>query len=122
MQMIKAIIRTTRVDRVVRALQEVGAPGITVSHVHGVGHGYDAELFTFASSELTRNPLLAKIEVVCANDQVNALTGAVLANASTGTQGDGVVFVIPVERAVRVKDGAAPFTSPLTKEKKEITP
>ena len=122
MQMIKAIIRTSRVDPVVRALQEAGAPGITVSRVHGVGYGYDAELFTFASSELTRTPVLAKIEVVCENEQVNTLTRAVLANASTGTQGDGVVFIIPVERAVKVRDGAASLTSQIPKEKGEITP
>ena len=51
MKLIKAFVRTTRVDEVVRALGAAGAPGIPISRVHGVGYGYEPLPLTFAPSE-----------------------------------------------------------------------
>jgi nitrogen regulatory protein PII len=48
MRLLKAFIRIGCVDTVVRALQKAGAPGITISHVHGVGYDYDPKQYTFA--------------------------------------------------------------------------
>ena len=68
MKEIKAYIRISRVDEVIHELRSVGAPGITVTRVHGVGYGYEPYLFTLAPSELKKTPEVAKVEVVCEDD------------------------------------------------------
>lgn len=103
MRLIKAFVRTTRVDEVVRALEAAGAPGITISRVHGVGYGYEPLLFTFAPSEYHKMLEVSKIEVVCCAPDVECLLEAVTKAARTGVKGDGIVFVTPVERAVKIR-------------------
>lgn len=105
MKLIKAFVRTTRVDEVVRALEAAGAPGITISRVHGVGYGYEPLLFTFAPSEYHKMLEVSKIEVVCCAPDVECLVEAVVKAAHTGVQGDGIVFVTPVEQAIKVRTG-----------------
>jgi nitrogen regulatory protein P-II 1 len=105
MKSIKAFIRTSRVDAVVGALEQAGAPGITVSRVHGVGYGYDPYVFTLAPHELARTPEVAKIEVVCADGAADRLVGVITEAARTGSRGDGIVFLTPVEKAVRIRTG-----------------
>ena len=104
MKLLKAFIRTAKVDEVIRSLQEAGAPGITVSRVHGIGYGYDARTFTLAPSELHKAPEVAKVEVVCADGDADDLMEALLDGACTGSQGDGIVFVTEVLQAVRIRN------------------
>lgn len=106
MKLLKAFVRTTRADEVVVALEEAGAPGITVSRVHGVGYGYDPKLFTLAPREIPKTPEVTKVEVVCGDEDVDRLLGVVSAAARTGYQGDGIVFVTDVTRAVKIRTGA----------------
>jgi len=103
MRLIKAFVRTTRLDEVVRALRGAGAPGVTVSRGHGVGYGYESFSFTLAPGEVSHAPEVAKLEVVCREEQVDALVDAIIDGACTGCAGDGIVFVSPVERAVRIR-------------------
>ncbi len=105
MKLIKAFVRTTRVDEVVRALEAAGAPGITISRVHGVGYGYEPLLFTFAPSEYHKMLEVSKIEVACCAADAECLVEAVVKAAHTGVQGDGIVFVTPVEQAIKVRTG-----------------
>jgi len=97
MKEIKAYIRISRVDDVIRALRAAGAPGITVCRVHGVGYGYESYLFTLAPSEIKKTPEVAKIEVVCADDCADEAVEVIVGAARTGDPGDGIVFVTPVE-------------------------
>ena len=106
MRLLKAFIRIGCVDTVVRALQKAGAPGITISHVHGVGYDYDPQQYTFAPGVEGQAPEVAKIEVVCSLDDVDRLLPIVVQTAGSGCRGDGIVFVKPVERAVRIRNGA----------------
>lgn len=105
MKLIKAFVRTERVDEVIRALEDAGAPGITVSRVHGVGYGYDPYLFTLAPSEVAKTPEVSKVEIVCRHDDLDRLLDTVIEAARTGTRGDGIVFVTPVERAIKIRTG-----------------
>lgn len=105
MKLIKAFIRTSRVDPVIRGLDRQGAPGITLSRVHGVGYGYEKELFTLAPSEYQRTLEVTKIEVVCTDEQADGLVASLVRAARTGDPGDGIVFVKPVERAVKIRSG-----------------
>ena len=106
MRLLKAFIRIGDVDTVVRALQKAGAPGITISHVHGVGYDYDPDEYTFAPGVEGKAPMVAKIEVVCRGGDVDRLLGTVLETACSGRRGDGIVFVTPVERAVKIRNRA----------------
>ena len=105
MKLVKAFVRTSRAIDVVQALEQVGAPGISVSRVHGVGYGYDPRMFTSGSSEINAAPEVAKLEVVCHDDEADSLIDAIVAAARTGSPGDGIVFVTAVERAVRIRTG-----------------
>jgi len=105
MKLLRAFIRTSQVDDVIRALEAAGCPGITVSRVHGVGYGYDPMLFTLSPSEYRKTLEVTKVEVVCQDADADGLLGALTGAARTGSQGDGIVFVTPVERAVKVRTG-----------------
>ncbi len=113
MKLLKAFVRTRRVDEVIRALQREGAPGITVSRVQGVGYGYDPLTFTLAPSELHQAHEVTKLEVVCGDRDAGRLAEALVGAARTGNPGDGIVFVTGVERAIRIRtgeEGAAALT------------
>lgn len=105
MKLVKAFVRSSRAIDVVQALERVGAPGISVSPVHGVGYGYDPRMFTSGSNEINAAPEIAKFEVVCHDDEADPLIAAIVDAARTGSPGDGIVFVTAVERAVRIRTG-----------------
>jgi len=105
MKLIKAFVRTTRVDEAVLALEAAGAPGITISRVHGVGYGYEPMLFTLSPSECKKALEVSKLEIVCADSDAEQLIAAVAKAARTGVHGDGIVFVTPVERAMKIRTG-----------------
>lgn len=105
MKEIKAYVRNRKVDDVIRALREIGAPGITVTRVHGVGYGYESYQFTLSPSELGRTSDVAKVEVVCEDDCAGAAVKVIVEAARTGDPGDGIVFVTDVQRAVKIRTG-----------------
>ncbi|MDX1631033.1 MAG: P-II family nitrogen regulator [Thermoanaerobaculia bacterium] len=105
MKSLKAFVRTSQVEEVVRALEDARAPGISVSRVHGVGYGYDPYSFTLAPSEVGRTPEVAKVEVVCEEKAADRLIRVLSEAARTGYKGDGIVFVTPVERAIKIRTG-----------------
>lgn len=104
MREIKAIIRPERLSDVVQALRQIpDMPGVTVSVVQGFGRG--------GSQQETRgiDPLgvaqFAKVETVVPARLVKEVLDAIRRAAQTGRPGDGKVFVIPVEHAMRVSSG-----------------
>jgi nitrogen regulatory protein PII len=105
MKLLKAFIRTSRVDEVIRALEAKRAPGITLSRVHGVGYGYEPMLFTLSPSEYQKTLEVTKVEVVCRDEDSEGLLMALLDAARTGARGDGIIFVTAVERAVKIRSG-----------------
>ncbi|MFV2072801.1 MAG: P-II family nitrogen regulator [Thermoanaerobaculales bacterium] len=105
MKLIKVFFRVSKVDEVVGALRAACAPGITISRVNGVGYGYEPLLFTLSPSEIKRAPEVARVEVVCEDDDVQRLVDEIVRTAHTGSQGDGIVFVTDVERAVKIRTG-----------------
>lgn len=105
MKLIKAYVRTRKIDDVVRALERAGAPGITVARAHGVGYGYEANLFTLAPGEVPKAPEVARVEVACRQGRVDDLVAALVEAARTGDPGDGIVFVSPLERVIRIRTG-----------------
>ena len=105
MKLIKAIIKPFKLDDVRQALSEVGVTGITVSEVKGFGRqkGH-TELYRGAEYVVDFLPKI-KLETVVAEADVDKVIDAIRNAANTGKIGDGKIFVIPVEDAVRIRTG-----------------
>ena len=105
MKKIEAIIKPFKLDEVKEALQEVGVQGLSVIEVKGFGRqkGH-TELYRGAEYVVDFLPKV-KIEVVLADDQVEAAIDAIVEAAKTDKIGDGKIFVLDVESAVRVRTG-----------------
>jgi len=105
MKKVEAIIRPDRLQALQDALDELGASGLTVSEVVGCGtqRGY-TEVYrgTRANLSLQRK---VKVEVVIPDDKASGVVDAIIGAARTGEVGDGKVFVLPVEEAVRIRTG-----------------
>ncbi len=105
MKLIKAIIKPFKLDDVREALSEVGVAGITVSEVKGFGRqkGH-TELYRGAEYVVDFLPKV-KIETVVEDEIVEKVIEAISKAANTGKIGDGKIFVLNVEHAVRIRTG-----------------
>jgi nitrogen regulatory protein P-II 1 len=105
MKKIEAIIKPFKLDEVKEALQEVGLQGITVTEAKGFGRqkGH-TELYRGAEYVVDFLPKV-KVEVVLADENVEAVIDAIRNAAQTGRIGDGKIFVSNVEEVVRIRTG-----------------
>ncbi len=102
---IEAIIKPFKLDEVKEALQEIGLQGITVTEVKGFGRqkGH-TELYRGAEYVVDFLPKV-KIELVCDAELVERAVDIIIQTARTGRIGDGKIFVLPVENAIRIRTG-----------------
>ena len=105
MKMIAAYIRHEALEPIREDLLGAGFPSITVTDVKGSGRQRGLTE-RYRGSELTINlrPKL-KLECVVETEQVPLVTETILRHARTGEVGDGKIFVLPVEQAIRVRTG-----------------
>ncbi|MFM7272719.1 MAG: P-II family nitrogen regulator [Gammaproteobacteria bacterium] len=105
MKMLTAIVKPFKLDDVREALSEIGVQGITVSEVKGFGRqkGH-TELYRGAEYVVDFLPKV-KIEVVISDGIVDRVIEAITKAARTGKIGDGKIFVVSVEQAVRIRTG-----------------
>jgi nitrogen regulatory protein P-II 1 len=105
MKKVEAIIKPFKLDDVKEALHEVGVSGITVTEAKGFGRqkGH-TELYRGAEYVVDFLPKV-KLEVVVEDSIVERVVEAISGAARTGRIGDGKIFVIPVEKAVRIRTG-----------------
>jgi nitrogen regulatory protein P-II 1 len=105
MKKIEAIIKPFKLDEVRESLHEVGVTGMTVTEVKGFGRqkGH-TELYRGAEYVVDFLPKL-KLEIVVADDGVDAAIEAIVKAARTGKIGDGKIFVFPTEQVVRIRTG-----------------
>ncbi len=103
MKKIEAIIKPFKLDDVKDALFDVGVAGLTVTEVKGFGRqkGH-SELYRGAEYVVDFLPKV-KIEVVVDDERVEDVIAAITAAARTGRIGDGKIFVLPIETAVRIR-------------------
>lgn len=106
MKEIKVYLRKSRVDAVVHTLREAGITHMTVTHVHTLGSLADPEKVRISFESGTTYTEHAKLEFVCPESDVDRLVPVIQATARTGEPGDGVVFVSPVDRALKILTGA----------------
>jgi nitrogen regulatory protein P-II 1 len=105
MKKIEAIIKPFKLDEVKEALQEVGLQGITVTEAKGFGRqkGH-TELYRGAEYVVDFLPKV-KVELVLADENVQAAVDAIRNAAQTGRIGDGKIFVSTVEEVIRIRTG-----------------
>jgi nitrogen regulatory protein P-II 1 len=105
MKLIEAIIKPFKLDEVKEALNEIGVEGITVSEVKGFGRqkGH-TELYRGAEYVVDFIPKV-KLEIVIADELVAKVIETIETTAKTGRIGDGKIFVLPLDEAVRIRTG-----------------
>ena len=105
MKKIEAIIREEKLDAVRDSLLELGYFGMTVTEVSGRGkQGGITIQWRVEDYQVHFLPKL-KIELVVLDEDVSMVINAIMKSARTGERGDGKIFVIPVENALRIRTG-----------------
>ena len=103
MKKIEAIIKPFKLEEVKDALAEIGVEGMTVTEVKGFGR-QKGHTEIYRGSEYTVDFLpKVKIEIVTTDEVTDRAVAAIVAAAKTGKIGDGKVFIIGVEHAVRIR-------------------
>jgi nitrogen regulatory protein PII len=100
---IEAIIKPFKLEDVKEALAGVGVEGMTVTEVKGFGR-QKGHTEIYCGSEYTVNFLpKLKLEIVLPDEAVEAVVNTILKTAKTGKIGDGKIFVLPIDEAVRIR-------------------
>ncbi|MEI6339288.1 MAG: P-II family nitrogen regulator, partial [Verrucomicrobiota bacterium] len=103
MKKIEAIIKPFKMEDVKEALAEVGIEGMTVSEVKGFGR-QKGHTEIYRGSEYTVDFLpKVKFEIVVSDSMVDKAVKAISEAAKTGKIGDGKIFVLPIENAIRIR-------------------
>jgi nitrogen regulatory protein P-II 2 len=107
MKIVIAVIKPFKLDEVRDALGKIGVQGLTVTEVKGQGRqkGH-TEIYRGAEYALSLLPKI-KLEIACPSDQADKVIDAIASAAKTGQIGDGKIFVMPLEHAVRIRTGEA---------------
>ena len=105
MRKIEAVIKPFKLDEVKEALHEIGIQGMTVTEVKGFGRqkGH-TELYRGAEYVVDFLPKI-KIEVAVSDDLADKVVQAIVEAANTGRIGDGKIFILPMEEAIRIRTG-----------------
>ena len=105
MKKVEAIIKPFKLDEVKDALHGIGIQGLTVTEVKGFGRqkGH-TELYRGAEYVVDFLPKI-KLEIVVTDELVDKVIQAIVESANTGRIGDGKIFVLPLEEAIRIRTG-----------------
>jgi nitrogen regulatory protein P-II 1 len=105
LHLITAIIKPHKLDAVKEALNEVGVSGMTVSEARGFGRqGGHTETYRGAEYQIDFVPKI-KVEVLCRSADTDKVADAIARSAQTGKIGDGKIWLIPIDQAIRVRTG-----------------
>jgi nitrogen regulatory protein P-II 1 len=105
MKKIEAIIKPFKLEEVKVAVTEVGIEGMTVTEAKGFGRQKaQAEIFRGAEYVPDFIPKI-KIEIVVSDDKLAEVVTAITRSARSGKNGDGKIFILPVQEAIRIRTG-----------------
>ena len=105
MKKIEAVIRHFKLEEVKNALSEQGVHGMTITEVRGFGR-QKGHKETYRGTEYTVDFVpKVKMEVVCADSQLQTTVDTIMRAAQTGQIGDGKIFVTNLETTVRIRTG-----------------
>jgi nitrogen regulatory protein P-II 1 len=105
MKKIEAIIRPHLLEAVKEGLQAVGVQGMSISEIKGFGRqkGH-TEIYRGSEYKVEFVPKL-KLEIIIDDDLLDQVVDAIVSKARTGKFGDGKIFVLPVDEAIRIRTG-----------------
>ena len=105
MKMIVAVIKPSRLDAALEAVTDAGASGLTVTEVRGYGRQKGkTEVYRGAEYEVKLLPKV-RLEIAVTDDMVDRLVEALGRAANTGKIGDGKIFVMDLDTAIRIRTG-----------------
>jgi nitrogen regulatory protein P-II 1 len=105
MKTIEAIIKPFKLEDLKERLHQVGVKGLTVSEVRGFGRtGGKKEVYRGSSYVVDFVPKI-RIQMVVDDEMVQPIVEAILATARTGQIGDGKIFIMPADEAIRIRTG-----------------
>ena len=107
MKKIEAIIKPFKLDDVRQALNDIGIQGMTITEVKGYGRQKGHKEIYRGAEYLVEFMPKIKLEIVVSTDRVQEVIDTVRNAANTGKIGDGKIFVISLERVIRVRTGEA---------------
>ncbi len=103
MHKIEAVIKPFKLEEVKEALSDIGVEGMTVTEVKGFGRQKgQTEIYRGSEYVVDFLPKI-KIEIVVTDDKLDAAVSTIIKSARTGKIGDGKIFVVPVEEAIRIR-------------------
>ena len=103
MKMVMAVIRPERLQCVKDVLRDIGVNGMTITHVTGRGEQMGLTFTTRVGEFVVDEIEKVKIESVVEDEDVNRVIDTIRRSAETGSPGDGRIFIIPVERSIRIR-------------------
>ncbi len=106
MKEVRAFVQPFLIDKITAALLEMPEfPGMSVSDVRGFGRGMKSSASHTLQEELEEFAPKLRLEIFVRDDMAVRVAAAVAAAAHTGNRGDGKVFILPVEAAIRIRTG-----------------
>ncbi|WP_066647772.1 MULTISPECIES: P-II family nitrogen regulator [Sphingomonas] len=111
MKLVIAIIKPFKLDEVREALTAIGAAGMTVTEVRGFGRQKgQTEIYRGAEYTTSMVPKI-KIEIACSADLAPRVAETIQVAAQTGAIGDGKIFILDIDQAVRIRTGETDETA-----------
>jgi nitrogen regulatory protein P-II 1 len=107
MKLIKAYIRTNMIDKVIHALEQAGFTDMTVIDVKAIRHGIDPKDLEYSMELAERYMNVAKLDIVLPDTEVERARDIILKSAHTGREGDGFIYISPVDEAIHIRTGTA---------------
>lgn len=106
MREVKAIVRCDKVQTILEALEEKGIQAFVVDHVMGVGRQLiDPENANYSMECVERYTKMARIEFICRQRNLEKYLHLIRHHAFTSREGDGYVYVTPVETMMQIRSG-----------------
>jgi nitrogen regulatory protein PII len=106
MKEIKAYVRNFMIQNVVSALIREGFSSMTIIDVAGLGNLVDPEREHYSIEVFRSSSKMVKIELVCASEATDQVVKIIQESGVTHRSGDGIIFVSPVEHAIKIRTGA----------------
>lgn len=105
MKLIKAVVNTDRLDELRDRLFELGAPGLTVDSVMGIGKPLGQMRYAEGRGFIPKFFAKSRVEIVIEDERVEEVVATVQQVCRSGNIGDGKIFVLPVADVIRVRTG-----------------
>lgn len=102
---VEAIIKPLKLQEVKEALAAVGVQGMTVSEVRGFGRQKGHTEFYRGGEYKVEFLPKVKLEIIVSDDNVDRVVETIMHSATTGSIGDGKIFILPVEEVIRIRTG-----------------